>query len=174
MSDREGGLNPSTKEGTGYEGIKAFINGEQPEFDVPPIIEEGRTLVPLRAISESLKATVVWKAEERSITLTRDGKEIKLIIGSTTVLINGQEVQLDVPAQIIGSRTIVPVRFISEVFGAIVLWEAQTKSVVIVDEAAQPTSGTDTTATTTDTMGTAAQTTTGTTTTEATFGTTTN
>lgn len=117
-----------------YSGLKAFVNGKHPEFDVPPVIKEGRTLVPFRAISESLNAEVSWNGDENAVYVTRNGVEVKLVIGESKAYVNGEEVELDVPAEITNNRTIVPVRFISEAFGALVEWDEETESVIIVDE----------------------------------------
>jgi tetratricopeptide (TPR) repeat protein len=117
----------------GKKGVKAYVNGEEPEFDVPPLIKDGSTLVPFRAISESLKAEVTWNAEEKSVTVKKDGIEVKLILGSTTAYVNGKEVKLEVPGQLLEGRTFVPVRFISEALKAQVDWEPVSQSVVITD-----------------------------------------
>ncbi|MFD0958062.1 copper amine oxidase N-terminal domain-containing protein [Paenibacillus chungangensis] len=122
------------QEKMGKKGIKTYVNGKQPEFDVPPIIVEGRTLVPFRAIAEALNAEVEWDAETRTVTVMRDDMEVKLTLGSYTVLINGEEYQLDVPAQIKDKRTLVPIRFLSEALKADVEWDAETTSIIVIDE----------------------------------------
>jgi hypothetical protein len=118
----------------GGKGIVAFVNGEETNSDVAPMAKDGRTFLPFRAISQSLKADVSWNEEEKSVTVTRDGVEVTLVIGSTTAYVNGQEITLDAPPEIIAGRTVVPVRFIAEAFGAIVQWEAESNSVVIYEE----------------------------------------
>lgn len=65
-------------EKTGKLGVKLYVNGEEPSLEVAPFIRDGSTLVPFRAISEALKATVSWNEEERSVTVTRDGTTVKL------------------------------------------------------------------------------------------------
>lgn len=117
-----------------YNGIQAYVNGEQPEFDVPPVNIEDRVLVPFRAISEELNAQVQWDSETRVVSVIKGDIEVKLPIGEKTAFINGNEVELDVTAQIVDSRTVVPIRFLSEAFGAYVHWEAKANSVVIVDD----------------------------------------
>ncbi|MGG1552277.1 copper amine oxidase N-terminal domain-containing protein [Paenibacillus ferrarius] len=118
----------------GKKGVKLYVNGEEPTFEVAPFIREGSTLVPFRAISEALKATVTWNEEERSVTVTRDGITVKLFIDSKTATVNGNEVPLEVPAAIEQGSTVVPVRFVSEALKAAVKWEAETQSVVIYEE----------------------------------------
>lgn len=119
---------------TGNKGPKVFVNGSHPVFDFPPVIRDGRTLLPLRAIANALNAEVEWDGEERKVTMTRDGVIIELYIGESVAYINGEEITLDVPASIENSRTIVPIRFISEAFNAYVDWEEESESVIIVDE----------------------------------------
>jgi tetratricopeptide (TPR) repeat protein len=111
--------------------IKGFVNGAQVTFDVLPVIQNDRTLVPFRAISESLKAEVAWNPANNTVTVTKNGVEVKLTIGSKTALVNGKEVALETPAQLINGRTLIPLRFLSEAFSAEVQWEPTTQSVVV-------------------------------------------
>lgn len=118
----------------GKTGLKLFVNGDEPNFEVAPFIKDGSTLVPFRAIAESLKATVTWNGEEHSVTVSRDDITIKLIIGSTTAYVNGKEVTLEVPGEIVDGNTVVPARFISEALKASVKWEGETQTVIIYEE----------------------------------------
>lgn len=118
----------------GKKGLKLYVNGEEPSFDTAPFIRDGSTLVPFRAISEALKATVSWNQDERSVTVTRDGITVKLYIDSKTAYIDGVALTLDVPAAIVNGSTVVPVRFVSEALEAAVKWESETQSVVIYEE----------------------------------------
>jgi tetratricopeptide (TPR) repeat protein len=111
--------------------IKGFVNGEQVVFDVLPVMQKDRTLVPFRAISESLKAQVIWNPKDNTVTVTKNGIEVKLTIGSKTALVNGVEVALETPALVIKERTFIPVRFLGEAFSADVQWEPTTQSVVV-------------------------------------------
>ncbi|WP_028987354.1 copper amine oxidase N-terminal domain-containing protein [Thermicanus aegyptius] len=111
--------------------MKAFVNGVQPAFEVPPIIKDGRTLVPFRAIAEALGADVKWDAETRTVTVSKGDKTVQLPIGSNVALVNGQEISLDVPASIIQGRTLVPARFLANALGAKVDWVPVGQIVVI-------------------------------------------
>lgn len=111
--------------------IKVFVNGTRVIFDVPPIIKNGRTLVPFRKIFEALGAEVGWFEQTRTVTGIRGATEVKLTIGSTLATVNGVQNILDVPAEIMDGRTIVPARFISESLGADVQWVAATRTVLI-------------------------------------------
>jgi len=122
-----------TRAQNGENGVTAFVNGRQPEFDVPPIIRDGRTLIPVRAITEALGATVEWDSDTRTVTITRGDVVIVLRIADRTVTVNGEEIELDVPPGIMNSRTMVPIRFVSETLGAAVDWVGVGR-VVIVNE----------------------------------------
>jgi hypothetical protein len=111
--------------------VQVYINGSPLQMDVAPIIVNGRVLVPLRAIFEALGATVVWNANDQSIVATKGSITINLQIGSTTALNNGAQVTLDTAPQIVGGRTLVPARFVSEALGAQVTWDATNQKVNI-------------------------------------------
>jgi len=110
---------------------QAALNNEAIDLDVPPQIIEGRTLVPVRFISESFGCVVGWEASTGKITITRGNFRIELFKDKKAAYIDGKEYQLDVPAKIVSGRTLVPVRFISEGFGAEVIWIAETKTIVV-------------------------------------------
>ncbi|MFZ5646495.1 MAG: copper amine oxidase N-terminal domain-containing protein [Bacillota bacterium] len=96
--------------------VKVYVNGKNTDFDVLPKIVEGRTLVPVRFIAEGLNADVYYDGDTETVTVQGAQMSIKMKINSKIALVNGQEVQLDVPATIESGRTIVPLRFISENF----------------------------------------------------------
>ena len=114
--------------------IKVLLNGKQIEFDQPPIIQDGRTLVPLRAIFEAMEATVLWDNETKTVTSIKLDTIIVLKIGDNILKKNKDEIELDVPAQIVNGRTLVPVRAIAESFGSDVGWDGATKTVIITQE----------------------------------------
>ncbi len=91
----------------------------------------GRTLVPMRAIFEALGATVDWNAKEGIITAYKGDTEVQLSISSPIALINGKEVVMDTPVQLVLDRTLVPLRFVSNALGAEVNWDGSTKTVTI-------------------------------------------
>lgn len=102
--------------------IEIYINQSKVNSDVPPLIIEGRTLVPLRVISENLGASVHWNSDNRTVKVTTSSKIVILKIDDTKALIDGETITLDVPAKIINGRTLVPIRFIAESLGAEVSW----------------------------------------------------
>jgi len=113
--------------------IKVLVNGTALTFDQPPIIENGRTLVPLRAIFEALGATVDWSQSAQTVTAVKDDVTIVLKIGDAFLTKNGARIALDVPGKLVGGRTLVPARAIAESFGASVGWDQATRTVTITE-----------------------------------------
>jgi hypothetical protein len=112
--------------------VDLYVDNTKLVTDVEPTIVSGRTLVPVRAIFEALGATVDWDSTTRTATGTKDDTTVVIQIDSTTAYVNGTPVTLDVPAQIIDNRTMVPARFISEAFGADVQWNNDTQTVYVI------------------------------------------
>ena len=100
--------------------------------DLQGKIVDGRFLVPMRSIFESLGASVEWDGATRTVTGFKDDVLVRLIIDDKYAVVNGKKYELDVPAQIINSRTYVPLRFISESLGADVNWDADNRLAIIV------------------------------------------
>ncbi|GAA0136882.1 hypothetical protein YSY43_37230 [Paenibacillus sp. YSY-4.3] len=111
--------------------ITVIINGEKQQYDQPPVLQNGRTLVPLRGIFETLGAKVNWNQVEKKVSATKDNQMIELTIGSNHAKINSKLHKLDVEAKTISNRTMVPLRFIGEALGEDVQWEQSTKTVFI-------------------------------------------
>jgi hypothetical protein len=110
--------------------------GSSIALDAPPVIVEGRTLAPIRAVVESLGGTVAWDAVKRTVTISLDGNELTLVIGKSSALVNGKSTPIDstnskVVPLILNSRTMLPLRFIAESLGADVQWEASTQTITI-------------------------------------------
>lgn len=118
----------------GKPGINVFVNGKKPVFDTPPVIKDGRTLVPVRAIVMALGADVKWDAENKEITIVKGETVIILQLDSKTALINGEEYELDVPAKSVNARTVLPLRFISEALKTQVNFDQETGIIIIVDD----------------------------------------
>ena len=113
------------------DSITVNVNGKNLSLDQNCVIVKDRTLVPLRAIFEALGADVDWDDATSTVTAVKDGKKISLTIGDKTLIAGGEAKTLDVPPQLIGSRTLVPVRAVSESLGANVNWDETSKTVII-------------------------------------------
>ena len=109
--------------------IKIFVSDKEIKPETPAYIENGRTMVPLRFISEALGEKVDWKADTKTV-LIGDNKA-SLVIGEKEIEANGKKIAIDSPAVIKDARTFVPLRAISEILGAKVDWDASTRSVKI-------------------------------------------
>lgn len=97
--------------------IHVLFNGQELQFDqARPLLKDGSTLVPFRKLFETLGFEVKWKETESSQQAIgiKDGLTIVLTINSTTAIVNGKNVSLDVPAQILNGSTLVPLRFVAE------------------------------------------------------------
>ncbi len=111
-------------------------DGETIALDSPPVIVEGRTLVPIRSIIEKLGGSVAWDSVERKVTITLGDKTLELWIGKPQARINGVLMWIDdanhkVAPQIINGRTMLPVRFVTETLGARVDWDPVPKKITI-------------------------------------------
>jgi hypothetical protein len=113
------------------EEVKVLLNGETIVFDTPVEVVNSRTMVPVAVIFESLGMEVKWNDELKRVIATKDGLEVILDIGSDMPRINGVANKIDSPAYIKDSRTMVPLRFVAESTGATVVWDAETRSVLI-------------------------------------------
>ena len=118
----------------------AYVNEKETFLDAPPFIVKsaGRTLVPIRFISETFNANVEWDAKERKVTIRKNPSEhhpplfIELWIGKKDVRVNLKEQTIDVaPLIITPGRTMVPLRFIAETFGSNVQWKPNTREILI-------------------------------------------
>ena len=101
------------------------INGEVIETEVSPFVENGRTLVPVRAVSEHLKYSVEWFEEEQRVDIDSPSDKLTLYIGSADYYKNGEKKTMDVPAVIKDERTFVPLRLVAEEMGCEVKWDEE-------------------------------------------------
>ncbi|MCL2376171.1 MAG: leucine-rich repeat domain-containing protein [Defluviitaleaceae bacterium] len=112
--------------------ISVTIDGAAVDFEgQPPIIVDGRTLVPVRGVFEALGFDVGWEQETQTATLTSDDYVVVISIGSDVFTTNGEEIPLDVPAQIIEDRTLLPIRAVLESVGYEVDWDGDTRTVLV-------------------------------------------
>lgn len=96
-----------------------------------PVLDNGRTLVPLRAVSEALGAEISWDNDSQTAIATLDGVTVRVPVGSNTIYKDNSPITIDVPAKIMNSRTYVPIRAITEAFGCDVEWNNESRTVEI-------------------------------------------
>jgi hypothetical protein len=109
--------------------VAIVVDGSQMQFNQPPIERGGRVFVPLRGVFERLGATVVYS--NGTINATGNGRNVSLTIGSNQATVNGQTQTLDEAPFLLGSSTLVPLRFIAQALGASVDWNNNSSTVTI-------------------------------------------
>lgn len=105
------------------DNVSIRINNEFLYSDVKPVIVDGRTLLPMRAIFEALGAQVSWDESSKTAEAQIGNTQIRLTEDSKTAYVDGEATELDVPATILNGRFVVPVRFVAEASGATVGWD---------------------------------------------------
>lgn len=118
-----------------------YADGVEKEIDeglgTAPVIDNGRTLLPVRSVVEEIGGTVGWEQNTQTVTLNYKSDEIKLAINSEKAYLNGKENILDTAPKIINGRTMLPIRFVAESFGFRVFWDG-TNSVITITNASEP------------------------------------
>lgn len=111
------------------------VDGKSYEIDpgrgTAPVIVLDRTLLPVRALIESIGGYVGWNEDNQEITITYQGDEIRMIINSTTAYVNDREETLDSAPILLNDRTMLPIRFIAENFNFNVAWDSDNKTITI-------------------------------------------
>lgn len=115
-------------------GVTIDVNGQPLTFDQPPVERAGRIYVPLRGVFERLGASVVYANGQ--INATSGSHQIALQIGSPAATVDGVQQTLDSPPFLLGGRTLVPLRFISQALGASVNFDQGTQTVYVVQQTA--------------------------------------
>lgn len=107
------------------------VNGRVLAFDTPPVIEDDRIFVPMRFIFENMDAEVEWDNWVSEASVTKEGNNITFAIGSNKAVVNGKTEKMDVSARNVNSRTMIPLRFLSENLGYKVTWDQENKTAYI-------------------------------------------
>ncbi len=117
----------------GTEGVNVTVNGKMVNFpDAKPFIDKnGRTLLPVRFVTEELGATVEWNAGEQKAYVKKDATIVTIKINDKDILVNGLIKRMDTKAIIKEDRTFVPIRYTAESLGATVGWDGSTRTVII-------------------------------------------
>ncbi|HHW07170.1 MAG TPA: hypothetical protein GXX34_06540 [Clostridia bacterium] len=111
---------------------EALVAGEIHTLEVPPRVWQGTTMLPLRFVGENiLTAQVHWDQATRTITMSKDGTMVQLVLDHPQASVNGRPVTLTVPPFTEKDRTLVPLRFLAETFGYEVHYDAREKSILL-------------------------------------------
>ena len=117
------------------DNVKVYLDDKLLEFDVQPMIVDGRTMVPMRKIFEELGADVQWDGETKTITGTKDDTTIVMQLDNKEMTVDDEVVTLDVPPFATDGRTLVPVRAIAESLDTWVVWDSNAKTVSVATAA---------------------------------------
>lgn len=107
--------------------------GCEMHFDTPPVIKNGRVLVPVRGVTEGFGAQVEWNAENSMVIIKQGETALRLTLGSMDVEVGDKMVKLDVAPEIMENRVYVPLRFVSEGLGHAVEWDYERELAVIME-----------------------------------------
>ena len=103
-------------------------------MDVAPYIKDGRTYLPVRFVAEALgvaEDNILWDPVSRKVTIFKGDRIAQMTIDSTTLLVNGVELTMDVAPEITNGRTMLPVRWMTQALGATIAWDAETQTVTV-------------------------------------------
>ena len=118
------------------DNTEMYVNGVKNDIDAgrdtKPLIIDGRTLVPIRAVIEAFGGKVSWDDASKTAMLSMDDDVIALTVGSPYAKLNGKTHTLDVSPRIINGRTMLPIRFVAEGFNLAVAWDDSTKTVYVI------------------------------------------
>ena len=115
--------------------INLIVKGKQTPTDVEPFVENSRTLVPVRALSEALGFQVDWKADKNQVNLIKGDKKLLFTLGDKSLKVQEgktiKEITMDVPAKVVKNRTFIPARTVAEAYGERVDWNGPMRTVFI-------------------------------------------
>lgn len=112
--------------------INVILDGQTLTFDVPPFIDNGRTMLPVRPVFEAMGATVSWDEATQNLSAVKGDTTVVVSVGSVSPTINGVVKTIDVPIKMVNGTVFAPLRFVCEAFGGTVSWDGSTYTVTIV------------------------------------------
>ena len=120
--------------------VNVMFNGDMVQFpDQRPVVRDDRTMVPVRAVMESMGAQVDYEAADKTVVITLNGAMTVFTVGSNaySVTRDGQVTKgtMDCACFNLNGRVMVPIRFLAEASGYTVVWDGHHHTAVIVDEA---------------------------------------
>ncbi|MFM9413317.1 N-acetylmuramoyl-L-alanine amidase [Peptococcus simiae] len=115
-----------------------IVNGSKIETDVPPVIQNGRTLVPIRFVSSALGASVEWTQANQTATVQLGQNNLAFPYGRQVYYLNGQAKGIDVNIQLINNRIMIPLRVAGESLGQNIWWDNATRTVTVTSPTPAP------------------------------------
>lgn len=103
-------------------------------MDVAPYIKDGRTYLPVRYVGYALGVdaeNILWDAGSATVTILKGDRIAQMKIGSNVLLLNGAQITMDAAPEIVGGRTMLPVRWVAQALGASIEWDAATQQVTV-------------------------------------------
>ncbi len=111
------------------------VNGVEKTMDVAPYIKGDRTYIPVRFVAQAAGVAdnnIIWNEADQSVILIKGDRVVKLVIGSTQLMINGVAVAMDVAPEIVDpGRTMLPLRAVTQALGCVVTWDAATQAATV-------------------------------------------
>lgn len=114
--------------------IKVAVDTEWVTFSVNPLLDGGTTLVQMRPLFEKMGITLNWDQRNQTITGQKGAMSFTLKVDSSKAVLNGKEIKLDKPARIIQGNTLVPLRFVGEATGGLVVWDPKNREITVFSE----------------------------------------
>lgn len=111
--------------------IQTVLDGRPLALEVPPVIVNESTLVPMREFLNALGAEVLWDGETSTVTALMGEKTVKAVIGSDVAYVNDEATQMPVAAQLIDGKTMIPLRFFVDRLGLSVAWHGESRTVYV-------------------------------------------
>ncbi len=117
--------------GESIDDIKVMLDGEELDTENKVVMHNNRTMLPMREIFESLGAEVSWDESTKRASAKIGDDVVEIADEENVIYLNGEPVSIDVPGFIMDSKTYVPVRAVSEIFGYEVSWDSENGIVII-------------------------------------------
>ncbi|GFN32293.1 leucine-rich repeat domain-containing protein [Paenibacillus xylaniclasticus] len=102
--------------------LSIFVEGNQIAYNIAPFVENGRTIVEARSLFEALGIKLTWDARSKTVTGTKSGLKLQMKMNQNNAVVNGNKVVIDTVPRVVKGKTLIPLRFVSTVSGAEVLW----------------------------------------------------
>ncbi|WP_347489106.1 stalk domain-containing protein [Desulfoscipio sp. XC116] len=112
----------------------ALVNDVPCQLEIPPVVVEGTTFLPVRFVTEEvLGAAVVWNTDAKTVEITKGEVQIILSLETGQAMVNGEEVEIGNPPMVKNGRTLVPLRFLAENFNMQIEFDPLERSITIIN-----------------------------------------